>query len=209
MRLGPTLNPTRAAIVAVVLALIAGSGCKLISNQLTKWKMLDQNALEDPIKAVGGDAIVFSPSGEDHPLNRDKLAKAAPTELVAYYAPVFIQQCVNTAVGKHPYPPEFDLIGTAQLTRDAKGELKAKVGGEPAVYAIYQKLKIGERDHVQLTYTAWYPAHPRMKTIDLEEADIDSCVLRVTLDDQNAPILFETIAACGCFHKAFVEKWVE
>ncbi len=209
MRLGLTLHPTRAAVVAVALALVAGGGCKLISNQLTKWKMLDQNALEDPIKAVGGDAIVFAPSGEDHPLYRDKLAKAAPTELIAYYAPVFIQQRVNTAAGKHPYPPEYDLIGTAQLDRDAKGELKAKVGGEPAVYAIYQKLKIGDRDHVQLTYTAWYPAHPRMKTIDLEEADIDSCVLRVTLDDQNAPVLFETIAACGCFHKAFVEKWVE
>ena len=65
------------------------------------------------------------------------------------------------------------------------------------------------RDHVQLTYTAWYPAHPRMKTIDLEAADIDSCVLRVTLDAQNAPLFYETIAACGCFHKVFVERRVE
>ena len=48
-----------------------------------------------------------------------------------------------------------------------------------------------------------------MKAIDLEEADIDSCVVRVTLDAQNAPLWVETIAACGCFHKVFVERWVE
>ena len=48
-----------------------------------------------------------------------------------------------------------------------------------------------------------------MKVIDLESADIDSIVLRVTLDSQNAPIFYETIAACGCFHKIFVAKWLE
>jgi hypothetical protein len=116
---------------------------------------------------------------------------------------------VNTAAQRRPYPPEFDLIGTAQLKRDNKGELKATISGDPVVYHIYQTVAIGGREHVQLTYTAWYPAHPKMKTFDLEEADIDSCVLRVTLDDGNRPILYETIAACGCFHKAFVEKWVE
>jgi ribosomal protein S18 acetylase RimI-like enzyme len=48
-----------------------------------------------------------------------------------------------------------------------------------------------------------------MKAIDLEKAEIDSCVLRITLDAENAPLLYETIAACGCFHKVFVERWVE
>jgi hypothetical protein len=48
-----------------------------------------------------------------------------------------------------------------------------------------------------------------MKAIDLEAADVDSCVLRVTLDADNAPLVYETIAACGCFHKVFVEHWVE
>ncbi|HSQ56236.1 MAG TPA: hypothetical protein VLM40_10890 [Gemmata sp.] len=200
------------AVWAACACLASGAafvGCEAISNRLSKWKMLDQKALEDPIRAVGGSAIVFSPAGEDHPLSRDRLAKATPLELVAYYSPVLIQQRVNTAGQKHPYPPEYDLIGSAQLRRDSRGEFKATVGGAPAVYAIYQKLPIGAREHVQLTYTAWYPAHPRMKTFDVEAADIDSCVLRLTLDEQNAPVLFETIAACGCFHKAFVEKWVE
>jgi hypothetical protein len=191
-----------------LFAALAGVGCELLSNHLSKWKMLDQRAMEDPIKAVGGDGIVFAPADDRSP-RADKLARATPGELVAYYAPVVVQQRVNTAAQRRPYPPEYDLVGTAQLKRDARGELKATVGGEPVVYAIYQPVAIGGRNHVQLTYTAWYPAHPKMKAFDLEEADIDSCVLRVTLDDRNAPILYETIAACGCFHKAFVEKWVE
>src|SRR5262249_30300147 len=83
------------------------------------------------------------------------------------------------------------------------------VAGSPKVYAIFKKLPIDGHPHVQLTYTAWYPAHPRMKAIDLEAAEIDSCVLRLTLDQDNAPLFYETIAACGCFHKVFVERWME
>jgi hypothetical protein len=198
----------RFIVVSVLAVGVASAGCELISNQLTRWKMLDQAALEDPVRAVGGDAVVFTP-GVQAPKSRDELARSSPSELVSYFAPVVIQQRINTRAQAHPYPPEFDLIGTARLRLEGDGEFKAFVAGNSAVYAIYQKVPINGRDHVQLTYTAWYPAHPRMKWLDLEEADVDSCVLRVTLDDHNAPVLCETIAACGCFHKAFVEKWVE
>jgi hypothetical protein len=205
----PAARSVRLSLAALAAVLAICVGCEIVSNQLSKWKMLDQSALENPIQAVGGRAIVFAPTGEENHLSRERLARAAPQELIAYYAPVLIQQSTNAEAQRHPYPPEYDLIGTAQLAHDAKGELKARIGGDPVVYAIYQKLQINGRDHVQLTYTAWYPAHPKMKAFDLEAADIDSCVLRATLDDQNAPVLYETIAACGCFHKAFVEKWVE
>jgi hypothetical protein len=158
---------------------------------------------------VGGDAIVFSPREEDTNGAKVKLASATPQQLVAYYTPIFVQQRVATTAQKHPYPPEYDLIGSAMLKRLEDGKLKAYVAGQPKVYGIYEKRTLGGHEHVQLTYIAWYPAHPRMKTIDLEEADIDSAVVRVTLGTDNAPIIYETIAACGCFHKAFVPRWVE
>ncbi len=207
------MRPCRPARAVRLLLLAAGVGlvslgCEVLSQRMTHWRMLDQTAMENPIAAVGGDAVVFYP-GETRPLLREQLVKLPPAELVAYYAPVLIQQRVKPTTLNHPYPPEFDLIGTAQLRRDKSGTLKSSVGGDPVVYAIYQKVPINGHNHVQLTYTAWYPAHPRMKTIDLEDADIDSCVLRVTLDGQNAPIFYETIAACGFFHKVFVERWVE
>src|SRR5262249_482624 len=137
-----------------------------------------------------------------------RLARASGEELVAYYAPVFVQQRVDPRTLKFPYPPETDHVGQARLRRE-NGELKAFVAGPPRVYALCQQSTVGARDHVQITYTAWYPAHPRMNAIDLEEADIDSCVVRLTLDDDNRPLFYETIAACGCFHKVFVQERIE
>ena len=198
-----------AALALPALGYLAFSGCQMFSDRLTRWSMLGQEALDDPIQAVGGDGVVFAPGGEDAAWDKRRLASATPQELVGYYAPIFVQQRVNTAAQRHPYPKEYDEIGEAKLRREADGKLKAFVAGAPRVYALYEKHALAGHDHVQLTYTAWYPAHPRMKAIDLESADIDSCVLRVTLAADNTPLFFETIAACGCFHKVFVERWVE
>ncbi|HTU16795.1 MAG TPA: hypothetical protein VMG10_01930 [Gemmataceae bacterium] len=197
-------------VVAAPLGLaLAVVGCKAISDRLTHWNMLGQDALEDPIKAVGGDAIVFAPHKDGSALSRKQLASAPPEILAEYYAPIFVQQRVNSQALKHPYPPEYDTIGQAHLRHDEKGKLKAYVAGEPKVYTIFKQQILNGHPHVQITYTAWYPAHPRMKHFDVEEADIDSCVVRVTLDADNAPLFYETIAACGCFHKVFVEKHIE
>ena len=191
-------------------AALCSSGCQLLSDRLTNWHMLGAEALEDPIQAVGGEGVVFAPPGQDTARSRKQLASADPQALVGYYAPVFVQQR-----SQHARPrPTPTRPSTTRSARPACGatrgrKLKAFVAGRPEVYAIYEKRKIGGHDHVQLTYTAWYPAHPRMKPIDLEEADIDSCVVRVTLDGDHAPLFYETIAACGCFHKVFVERWVE
>jgi hypothetical protein len=196
-----------ASFLGVALAVV---GCKAISNKLTHWKMLDQNALQDPVQAVGGDAFVFAPRLADKPLTRKQLASANAEQLIDYYTPIFVQQRVNTQAMKYPYPPEYDMIGQAHLRYDERGKLKAYVSGEPKVYTILKpQVTIEGHAHAQITYTAWYPAHPRMKAFDTEEADIDSCVVRVTLDADHCPLFYETIMACGCFHKVFVEKYLE
>jgi hypothetical protein len=80
------------ASLGVILAL---AGCeslmKSFSGHLTHWQMLDQAALDDPIKAVGGDGIVFVPRQDGAPLNRRQLAAASPEALVSYYAPIVVQ----------------------------------------------------------------------------------------------------------------------
>lgn len=184
-------------------------GCKAISNRLTHWTMLDQSALDDPIQAVGGDGFVFAPRLSDAPLTRKQLGAASPEVLAVYYAPIFVQQRINSQTLKYPYPPEYDTIGQARLRYDDKGKLKAYVAGDPKVYVLFKQPILEGHPHVQITYTAWYPAHPRMKGFDTEAADIDSCVVRVTLDADHAPLFYETIMACGCFHKVFVERHIE
>ena len=201
----------------VLLFGIAVCGCqtirqtikKSLSDNLSHWSMLGQDALQDPIEAVGGDGVVFVPSQDSRPMSRKQLSVADPETLVDYYSPIFVQQRIDTQAQKYPYPPEYDMIGEARLAKEASGELKSYVAGSPVVYSIFKKLLIDGHEHVQITYTAWYPAHPRMKVVDLEAAGVDSCVVRVTLDTDNAPLFYETIAACGCFHKVFVEGWLE
>jgi len=211
-RLG-ACSAIRVLDLTLFITVLALCGCeslmKEVSNHLSRWDMLGQEALDNPLQAVGGDGIVFVPSKEDRPLSRRQLAAADAETLVAYYSPVFLQQRVNTQAQRFPYPAEYDMIGEAHLRPEADGKLTSYVSGLPKVYAIVKKLPIEGREHVQLTYTAWYPAHPRMKAIDLESANVDSCVLRITLDADNSPLFYETIAACGCFHKVFVERWVE
>jgi hypothetical protein len=181
---------------------------KRLSKRLTHSDTLGQEALEDPIQAVGGDGMLFVPMVDSSPLSRKQLATATPETLAAYYAPIFVQQR-RAPDQPYPYPPEYDMIGEAHLKHEADGKLKSYVTGQPKVYVIFRKQPIEGADHVQLTYTAWYPAHPRLKKFDLEAADIDSTVLRVTLDADNVPLFYETIMACGCFHKVFVERWIE
>jgi hypothetical protein len=198
-----------AFLVLPLLLVPVLEGCQAISDHLSRWNMLGQEALEDPVRAVGGDAFVFAPNDANVPPQTSRLEQATSSELVTYYAPIFVQQKVNTTSQRYPYPPEYDQIGEARLEHDAAGKLKAVVAGLPVVYAIFQDVDLNGHKHIQLTYTAWYPAHPRMKAIDLEKAAIDSCVLRVTLDDRKTPLFYETIAACGCFHKVFVQRRVE
>src|SRR5271170_49376 len=91
---------------------------KQLSDQLTHWNMLEQEAVEDPIKAVGGDGIVFTPSDDSRPLSRTELAAAEPKTLVGYYEPIFVQQRVAARAQRFPYPPEYDLIGQAHIRRE-------------------------------------------------------------------------------------------
>src|SRR5262245_30061451 len=83
------------------------------------------------LHAVGGDSVSFVPAGEGLPLGRRELAAAEPDVLVHFYAPVYVQQRVESRALRHPYPPEYDALGTAHLRRDARGKLKSYVAGPP------------------------------------------------------------------------------
>jgi hypothetical protein len=201
----PKIRPWKLGMLCL---LVVGVGCQVFSDQMTRWKMLDDGALENPIGALGGDAVVFSPK-DDHALTREQLEDAKPEELIAYYAPIFIQQHIDSSGQPYPYPKEYDDIGEPSLKKDEKGNYLGIVSGQPKMYWLFQRREIDASDHIQLTYTAWYPAHPRMKTLDLESANVDSIVVRITLDSVNVPLFYETITASGFYHKIFIPRWVE
>lgn len=189
-------------LIAVVL--LSMSGCNVT------WPMLSQSALISPIEAVEGRGVVYAPPSATIALTAEQVAVAPLDQLLNYYAPVLVQGQGSGPGDKHPWPIEADSIGRAYLSYNEKGKLVTQIDiSQPTVYAFGKRIRPGREEHIQLTYLVWYPRHPRTKLIDIESAPIDSGVIRITLDNRQQPMLYETVLACGCYHKVFAEAWVE
>ncbi len=195
---------TRGGLLILIGVVVSSAGCNVT------WPMLNETAVYDPVQAMHGRAIVYAPPNMGRAWSQAKLADATPEELVYVYAPILVQG--QQVPGEHDrtWSPDSDAIGRAYLHFENGDELKTHVDvAQPTVYAIVKKRLLGTREHVQLTYVVWYPRRPQTKAIDIEAANIDSGIVRITLDDAKLPLFYETVLACGCYHKAFVEQRVE
>ncbi len=67
-----------------------------------------------------------------------------------------------------------------------------------AAYTRYQ-----DRVLLQLVYSVWFPSRPKTGAFDLLGGNIDGVIWRVTLDEQDRPLLFDSIHPCGCYHQFF------
>ncbi len=188
--------------ISIFILALCVSGCA--------WKMLDRSALYHPIGAIGGNGRMFTLAHKRPRLDRGQLDHATPEQLLAFYSPVYVQQYAETSPHGYAYPHDSDLFGRPYLAHDEHGSLKTQIDtSKPTIYAMYQQRKIGSQPHIQLTYTLWYLRHPRTKRFDIEPGDVDSNVIRITLDSRNRPLIYETVLACGCYHKVFVERRLE
>src|ERR1019366_7423895 len=55
----------------------------------------------------------------------------------------------------------------------------------------------------QLVYTIWFPERPSSGATDLLAGRLDGVVFRVTLGIDGAPLVYDTIHPCGCYHMFF------
>ena len=60
------------------------------------------------------------------------------------------------------------------------------------------------RKLLQLNYVFWFPAREPRTLVDIYSGEIDSLIWRVTLDEQGAVLLYDSIHSCGCYHKFYV-----
>ncbi|RJP40417.1 MAG: hypothetical protein C4547_02875 [Phycisphaerales bacterium] len=148
--------------------------------------------------------------------------------LLAALAPVIVQERIDPAAGgrasacpscagaalaggdarpQAPYDPDIDRIGTVRLA--GAGDEVCIDTEQPSVYAHARHTWVRGRRLVQLTYTYWFPAHPKLKRFDPEEGRIEGAVLRITLDPTGRPMLFETVLCCGCYHRCYPADYVE
>ncbi len=94
-----------------------------------------------------------------------------------------------------------DRIGYVRRAGEGAPEVDT---AQPLIYGRVAYTRFAGRVHLQLVYTAWFPARPKVSTFDMLGGDWDGVVWRVTLDADSRPLAYDTMHACGCYHMFFV-----
>ena len=107
------------------------------------------------------------------------------------------------------YAPSFDVAVAAD--HDRFGRMRWRRGAavpepdasEPAVYVRSAYARYGEEVLLQIVYALWFPRRPAQGGVDLFSGPLDGLMWRVTLAPDGAPLLYDAIHPCGCFHQFF------
>ena len=120
-----------------------------------------------------------------------RIEPAARDALLAAHAPHY---AIATASGDdrpgHPRPPEPGSSPAPGV--DAE---------RPVVFARLAWTRFDGALLPQLVYTIWFDARTAAFAGDPLAGRLDALVWRVTLDRDGAPLAFDTIHACGCYHQ--------
>ena len=95
-----------------------------------------------------------------------------------------------------------DRIGALRWS-DSAAPAPAVDIGEPVTYVRTAYTHFAGRVRLQLVYTFWFPARPAEGAFDLLAGHLDGLLWRVTLDGDGAPLLYDSIHPCGCYHLFF------
>jgi hypothetical protein len=125
------------------------------------------------------------------PLGHPTLSPREFERLVATYAPSFDVELAG----------DYDRLGLLRWRRDAG--MPEVDPAEAAVYVQPAYTRYGESVLLQLVYTIWFPERPPRGEFDLLAGKLDGIVWRVTLAPDGAPLLYDSIHPCGCYHLFF------
>jgi hypothetical protein len=95
---------------------------------------------------------------------------------------------------------DYDKPGTVLLDVDGQAHVNTE---RAAVYSRIAHTLFEGRPHLQLVYTLWFSERPPDSVFDVLAGRLDGFVWRVTLDDDGAPLLYDSTHSCGCFHQFF------
>ncbi len=73
----------------------------------------------------------------------------------------------------------------------------------PAAYVRTAYTHFAGRVRLQIIYTFWFPARPAEHAFDILAGVLDGLLWRVTLDESGAPLVYDSIHPCGCYHLFF------
>ena len=106
------------------------------------------------------------------------------------------------------YAPSFEIETTGDYDRPGAlrwrwGTLPEVDAADPAVYRQVAHTRFRGRNLLQLVYTVWFPERPAQGPNDLLAGALDGVVFRVTLAPDGAPVVYDTMHPCGCYHMFF------
>jgi len=125
------------------------------------------------------------------PLGQLLLSPRELDRLAAAYAPSF-----EIEVGG-----DYDRFGWLRWRRGS--DVPQVDAAEPTVYVQPAYTRYRGQVLLQLVYTIWFSERPRRGTVDLLAGRLDGLTWRVTLAPDGAPLIYDTIHPCGCYHMFF------
>ncbi len=125
---------------------------------------------------------------------RDALGLPAPaaarlSALLDRHAPVWVVATAGAA----------DRPGVPRHTRDGP----TVTAGVPTIYRYPSVTRFRGLPRLQLNYLAWFGARPAEGPLDPLAGALDGVIWRVTLDEAGAPLAYDSVHACGCYHLLF------
>ena len=127
----------------------------------------------------------------ENPLGIPEPQGAALEALFAAHAPVF--EIETADVYDHP----------GALRWRAGDFMPSLNAAEPVVYRHLAWTRYRERALLQLVYTIWFPERPPESPGDILAGKLDGVTWRVTLAPDGAPLVYDSMHPCGCFHMFF------
>ena len=94
-----------------------------------------------------------------------------------------------------------DLIGSPFFDHDGRIGIDAT---RPTVWTRVTFTRIDGRTLPQLNYAFWFPSRPVASQVDIYAGELAGLLWRVTLDEAQRPVLYDSIHRCGCYHKLFL-----
>ena len=140
-----------------------------------------------PQPSAALDVAAILQQASDNPL-RIPLPSSEPlAQLFAHFAPNF---AIDTRA-------DFDRPGGLRWGDDGRPNIDAT---SATVYTIVSHTKFDGQTLLQLNYVIWFSERPKKGTFDLLGGALDGLIWRVTLAPDGAPLLYDAIHPCGCYH---------
>jgi hypothetical protein len=171
-----------------------------VSSGVADWHAAARQAFSTTPPPPDSDTVVYT-AAEPPP---SAAPNAAPTDALGI--PQHTGDELTTQLRAHAptwhvaTATDHDRIGTPSF--GAAGVLEVDIT-RPAVFTYLGYTQFAGDVLTQLSYTVWFPARPRVSAFDIYGGFLDGVIFRVTLDTDGAPLLYESVHACGCYYAAY------